>query len=183
MSNKYLTKIAYYSDYSGHTTSTNYNINDNYIHDPYKDRLLDRIETVSSGNKNLVRYGYKPSIEETSHGEIDAETLNNHVRQQGYRPHQASSTTLGVLGGLATGGLTGLGVGGLINRAKGYQHLAPLGGTVAGVGAGVVAGKALYKHLYSDTKRTKDDETVETNKNALLDHLASRYQKESYNNG
>ena len=169
--------MPYYdSNYVQPNVNYNYNVNK----DPYRDRLLERVETISRGNRNLVNLGYHPGIDETSAGEANATVLNGIVNQQGIRPNSQSAGFKGVLGGLVTGGAVGLGTLAGLSRVLPERFAGPavLGAGALGIGAGIYTGNKIYDWIYDAKKKEEDDATVENAHNNLLEHLAQReYRK------
>lgn len=171
-------KLAYQDSYDYNPPTTNFNYNTNYNVDPYRDRLLERIETISRGNTNLVDYGYHSSIKETSSGEANAKAINDLVYKQGRAPHHESSMNKALLGGLVTGGAVGVGTFAGLNRLRTNPILSHLGAVGLGVGTGAIAGRKLYNYIYDEKKRKEDEEAQVNAHNKLLEHLASKgYRK------
>lgn len=159
--NKYLEKIA--SSYD-----------ENY-EDPYTTRLMERLDSVHSGNKLLVRRGYTPSIPETSVGEIEANRLTDLDSKANNRPIRNTVATASTLGGLVAG-IIGAGAGGAISQALvGRAHPAAM--VLGGVGTGLATGIGAYKLGYTGKRRSLDDQYQKT-QNEYLEKALSRYQKQ-----
>lgn len=162
--NKYLHKLAEF----------NTNLNYHEIDDPYMDRMLERIQTVNSGNRLLAQYGYKPSIQETSQGEVEAENLERLHHLSKYRPMQGKMTALSLLGGAASG-IAAAGVTAAASKAI-LGKASPAGALASGVAGALLGGVGSYKLGYNDKRRAMDDATQETN-NQYLQKALSGYQK------
>lgn len=177
MTNKYLTKAA--SGYNQIPPSygpgrANYNVN--YNVNPYQDAMNERqlsyMSDADEGNSVLNTYGYKPVFEANPAHAREASRVIDADIDAHYRPHHDSSAAWGGLGGTLAGAGVGFGTAAAL-AGKGFAAPA---GVLAGLGAGVLAGKGIYNHLYSDDRKAEDDARM-AEKNKYLQGILSKYEK------
>ena len=153
--------------------NTNYNIN-HHSSDLDEHNIARDLE-IDSGNDVLGERGYLPSLSRDSHDLAKARIVSRMDRETREAPNSLSAGGKSLLGGLLAGVGVGSATAGTLAATR-LGHLAPLA-PVAGIAGGVLAGRALYKHLYTDDLKKEDEARQAARTNILLAHLEKHYSK------